>query len=283
MNCHGWKKKVIARIAISDAVTRIHISNLYKMKCNVVCNALPTRKIYDILPPPISDLENVLAIIFISPNAPIPDDFKKTPLLVRRDKVAAALEWLKLNHSDYADLQISYKNLQEYPEDRPPVAVDFHPTTHNSNLESTAVHDNDDEHGTSNGMASFVVHGLTSERVTELWDTDPKQIYFKALRYFEKGNKALGVGTDSKPESLWNNPQLYPSMFPWLFPYGTGGLGNSEIHINVSDAVRKKNWLMYYDKRFQTDQFFSLIAFNQQQITCGEQGQQVADTIPEVF
>ena len=81
------------------------------------------------------------------------------------------------------------------------------------------------------------------------------------MKYFEKGNKALGIGKSSKPESIWDNPQLYPSMFPWLFPYGYGGLGNKCINIPVGDAVRKRNWLMYHDKRFQTDQFFSLIAF----------------------
>ena len=29
------------------------------------------------------------------------DDFERIPLLVRHKKVAAALEWLKLNHQDY--------------------------------------------------------------------------------------------------------------------------------------------------------------------------------------
>jgi hypothetical protein len=45
----------------------------------------------------------------------------RTPLLVRCKKVRAALEWLILNHCDYHDLTISDKNLDEYPEDEPPV------------------------------------------------------------------------------------------------------------------------------------------------------------------
>jgi hypothetical protein len=47
---------------------------------------------------------NFIADLSIGPCKPTKDDFKRTPLLVRRKKVAAALEWLKLNHCDYFDL-----------------------------------------------------------------------------------------------------------------------------------------------------------------------------------
>ena len=40
-------------------------------------------------------------------------------MLVRKNKVVKALEWLKLNHIDYADLNISYDNLAAYPENEP--------------------------------------------------------------------------------------------------------------------------------------------------------------------
>jgi len=39
--------------------------------------------------------------------------------------VGKALEWLKLNYRDYADLEISYKNLESYPEDSPPVVINY--------------------------------------------------------------------------------------------------------------------------------------------------------------
>ncbi|KDR70817.1 hypothetical protein GALMADRAFT_75595, partial [Galerina marginata CBS 339.88] len=52
-------------------------------------------------------------------------------------------------------------------------------------------------------------------------------------------------------------------MFPWLFPYGLGGLGTA---LGVSEKVQKRQALLYYDKRFQTDSHFPLIAFNHEQI-----------------
>jgi len=36
-------------------------------------------------------------------------------MLVRRQNVQEALEWLKLNHQDYEDLEISQDNLASYP------------------------------------------------------------------------------------------------------------------------------------------------------------------------
>jgi len=60
-------------------------------------------------------------------------DFKRTPLLVRRLKVTKALHWLKLNHIDYYDCEISDKNLASYPEEGPPVVVDYYSSSLNKN------------------------------------------------------------------------------------------------------------------------------------------------------
>ena len=76
----------------------------------------------------------------------------------------------------------------------------------------------------------------------------------------------LAIGHSENPESLYDNPQLYPQMFPWLFPYGLGGVGNSRGFSKMSDIRHNKWLLMYYDKHFQLDPVFPLIAWNHQQI-----------------
>lgn len=70
---------------------------------------------------------------------------------MRRDKVAQALEWLKLNHEDYADLSISYKNLSEYPENVPPVIIDYHQAYWDQDPEATAVNGPGEGKGTMEG------------------------------------------------------------------------------------------------------------------------------------
>ena len=82
-------------------------------------------KLYNILPPPVTELDDVIAFIYTGPNPPTQDDYKYTLLLVRRNKILYALNWLKLNHHDYFDLEISNINLENYPESMPPVVVDY--------------------------------------------------------------------------------------------------------------------------------------------------------------
>ena len=92
------EQRLISRIAFNYCVVRVHASGLYKMRANAVSHAIPMTKVYNILPPKREDLDDVLAFIYIGPTAPTPKEYKRTPFLVRRNKVAAALEWLKLNH-----------------------------------------------------------------------------------------------------------------------------------------------------------------------------------------
>ena len=111
------------------------------MTANAISFANPTAKIYHTLPPPVHELDEVLAFIFTGPCRPTEADYKRTPPLVRRNKVAKALEWLKLNHDDYADLNISYENLAVYPENEPPVVVDYRPFHGGKEAEARAVND----------------------------------------------------------------------------------------------------------------------------------------------
>ncbi|KAL1750008.1 hypothetical protein FB107DRAFT_196951, partial [Schizophyllum commune] len=94
------------------------------------------------------------------------------------------------------------------------------------------------------------------------------QLKSVALEHLQNGRSVLGVGHEEKPEGLFNNPKAYPSMFPWLFPYGLGGIG---MHVkgsgSLSPAAHKKHLLLYHDKRFQDDLYFPMIAFNHEQIS----------------
>jgi hypothetical protein len=65
---------------------------------------------------------------------------------------------------------------------------------------------------------------------------------------------------------MYDNAQLYSQMFPWLFPYRLGGIGQFSHSRIMSKSMHKKWLLMYYDKRFQTDFYFSMIVFSREQI-----------------
>ncbi|TDL17972.1 hypothetical protein BD410DRAFT_681058, partial [Rickenella mellea] len=155
-------------------------------------------------------LDEILAFIYTGPVKPPENEYSQMPLLVKRNKVAAALEWLKLNHADYSDLIISQENLMSYDENSPPVVVDFRYTKTNKNPESTAVNDDEEEIGVDDGQCPFTVHGLTG---AELETMDINALKAAAINYLDKGGKMLAIGHHRDPLSIYHNRQLYPSMF----------------------------------------------------------------------
>ncbi|KAI0038884.1 hypothetical protein FA95DRAFT_1585401 [Auriscalpium vulgare] len=218
------------------------------MRANTVMYQIPMPKVYHVLPPKKEELDEVIAFIYIGPVKPTEKEYRRTPMLVRRNKVAKALEWLKLNHYDYADLAISYENLEDYPEDMPPVIVDYRQPPLESDSENLAVQQDEDNDGTTEGQCPFVVHTLTGEQLDKKSGKERKVL---AMKYLKQGQKVLGIGHAEAAESIWGNPQLYPSAFPWLFPYGLGGLSNTNGLRVVSDTARKRAMLMYYDKHYE--------------------------------
>ncbi|KAF9455469.1 hypothetical protein BDZ94DRAFT_1179888, partial [Collybia nuda] len=130
-------------------------------------------------------------------------------------------------------------------------------------------HDTGSFEGTENGECTFTVHGLTGDEYSNI---SINALKARALGHIACGGQSLGVGHDDKPQSIYDNPQAYPGMFPWLFPYGLGGLGNKNIKGRIGELSHKKKLLMYHDKRFQTDFCFPLVAFNHDQIKTGTTG-----------
>ncbi|KAK7021329.1 hypothetical protein VNI00_017431 [Paramarasmius palmivorus] len=224
----------------------------------------PIPKVYNMLPPPKEDIEEVLAILFTGPAEPTPEDFKYTPLLVRRNVVKDALTWLILNHSGYSDVQLSIDNLMQYDESLPPCAITWKVADSNRSRESGAIIDDDEEEALPDGDCQFTVHGITSEDLCKLTSDEITGI---AAEYFDNGGKVLGIGRKDHGESIWKNPLLYPKMFPWLYPYGLGGFGT----VALSEAVHKKYLLMYHDKRFQLDENFPIVAFSHGQVKSATQ------------
>jgi hypothetical protein len=166
---------------------------------------------------------------------------KHTLLLVHRCKVCNALEWLKLNHVDYYDLDISYDNLQQYPENDCPVVVAYW------HAESTSAFDQDYEDGTEDGPCPFVVNGITGE---ELEFNNLKALIARATKHLiEDNGGVLAIGHSKTAQSIYHNFKLYPMMFPHLFPYGLGGIGSTDSKIvKMSEIMHKRRPLMYHDK-----------------------------------
>ncbi|KAI0314689.1 hypothetical protein OF83DRAFT_1031841, partial [Amylostereum chailletii] len=220
---------------------------MHKLSANAVFYPVPSPHIYSVLPPPRSEFEDVLAFIYIGPSKPTDKEYQRIPLLVRRNKVAQALQWLKNNDIDYADLTISKENLDTYEDGRIPVDINYCPSgpdTQEANV-SIDMQEDANEPSTELGDCPFIVHGLDGNELPEM---TTNQLRGLSLAHLAHKGKVLGIGHDDPPMSIYKNPQLYPQIFPWLFPYGLGGLGTEADYKTLGERLRKHNLLMYHDK-----------------------------------
>lgn len=239
------------------------------LAANVVVFGQPVARAYDVLPPPRQDIEQTLAILFVGPAKPTDTDVRRTPFLLRSTMVRLALEWLSCNNEAYSQVRFSPENLAEYPEDEPPVGIVYHQTRDVASGESSAVYQSRSELGVSKGDCPFVVHCLVGEDLANM--TYDEKVT-RAVIYFREGGKALAVGHDRDPQSIYHNSALFPGMFPWLYPYGLGGFENSRMLHRLDHASHVRVNLLYADRQFQTDRCFPFIVFNHQQIRASVQG-----------
>ncbi|KAE9393332.1 hypothetical protein BT96DRAFT_959086 [Gymnopus androsaceus JB14] len=201
------------------------------MVANVICFANPTAKVYTQLPPPRQDLD-------------------ENDCIFRHKKIKYALDWLKLNHVDYYDIEISIENLNQYKDEGVSFEYEYQETESNKDSLTSAVNENsEEEEWTLTGPCPYCVHGLTAESFECL---NPSQVRAVALKHLRKKEKILYVGHDETPVNTIDNPQLYAQMFPHLFPYGLGGIGNtlykSLVKTPMSAKKHKGHLLMYHDK-----------------------------------
>lgn len=125
--------------------------------------------------------------------------------------------------------------------------------------EGTSVFNKAIDDGVSDGDCPFLVHGLTGDQMQTKSVEALKGI---ALRHWNNHGGVLSVSHSKNFLSIYNNPNLYPQMFPWLFSYGLGGIGST----NLFDKLHKQLLLMYHDKHFQCDITFPFVAFSHEQV-----------------
>ena len=258
-----WAEQQLVQSVRANAYLVQVTSGWHKMMSNIVAYENPTPKIYSILPPPLADNDALFSVVFFGPEYPSDATQMRSPLLVREHMVCAAIEWLINNSSDYFNVKFSETNMRQYPSMGNPFAFTYAFSKVNRGPENTSVNETMEEDGTSVGDCPYVIHGLLGSDVV---DKNWTQMTTMAMRHLKPDQKVLAVGHAKQPESIFNNPLLYPKIFPWLFPYGMGRIGNANIVKNIFSQKQKAHLLKYHDKQFQKDKLFPIIAFNHEQI-----------------
>lgn len=108
----------------------------------------------------------------------------------------------------------------------PPISVQYQQYLSNKPEEVTSVFDSDIADGIKQGDCPFVVHGLIGEQMNTKSVNKLKCI---ALRHWNSYGGALAISHNAEVQSIYNNPNLYSQIFPWLFSFSLGGIGTTKL------------------------------------------------------
>ncbi|KAF8064258.1 hypothetical protein FPV67DRAFT_1401039, partial [Lyophyllum atratum] len=204
------------------------------------------------LPPSIDEICTPICVIFVGSSPPSREwlQQKAKPLSVRREKVREALLWLKKHNQLYKDIEIDHVMLDTLPREHIlPVHIE-HVLPSDTRDALTSHYD------PNAPLRDFAaVAPTTSNQPSSTTTTDmPKEIPFEnvvitdvdanapsnelragAIRHVKKkGGAYIEISHDPKPVNEFCNPELFPMIYPTLFPYGIGGFENFRREATIS-------------------------------------------------
>ena len=83
-----------------------------------------------------------------------------------------------------------------------------------------------------------------------------------ALQHVKRGGGYIQIPHDPKPVNEFFNIELFPMIYPTLFPYGIGGFEDRRRTVAISLKRHVKHLFSLKDKRFQEHYSFLFTVFN---------------------
>jgi len=251
----------------------------YMAKGNSCAHPQNTVSTAKILPRTPADVAGCISVVFTASNQSVPDAALKNVFRVRKNVVRDFLKWLQKNNPMYEDVQISDANLSMYGADGNDDAL--------PGIQDRIIHNEDARvddlfESESSGFESHPAscsqppppdqcttkHDVFIEH-TGVYDADntmtpPRRSLASGLRNLKKSQNTpdLVIPRGSDPIPEYNNPSLFPGMFPSLFPYGLGGFDDNTRNVAISFQKHVEYLLDLADRRFRYHRSFLFIALN---------------------
>jgi len=231
------------------------------LKGHTIIHPQQPDKLKDVLPPPVDETLSFICVIFVGSSKPTKEWLrdKAKPLVVRREKIRSALIWLKQNNPLYKDVEIDEGILETLPvEDVLAYHVE-HVESNEAQEVLVSRYDNGGIHADSSSSTNFesvVIADVDAH-------TPLKQLRAAAVRHVKtKAKPFIQLGHGPKPVNEFFNVDLFPMLYPTLFPYGCGGFEDCKRVKRISLKEHVKYLFSLSDKRFQTHYSFLFTAFN---------------------
>ncbi|KAK1234937.1 hypothetical protein PQX77_001853, partial [Marasmius sp. AFHP31] len=240
------------------------------MSGNTCAHELNTISTANVLPRTPSDVRDILSVVFIgSGSFDLSKLGERNIFRIRRHKVMRFLLWLSHHNSAYRDVSISPENLALYPDDGT-----F------PGLEDSVIRD--EAKGPAEGVGfedhvsdEFVERATTADVFLEklgIYDPENDVMSGRAImasavrsllpRNFKSRVPDLFVAESNLPVPEYNNPDLFPGMYPTLFPYGTGGLEDKRRQPSLGFQSHAEYLLDLDDRIFRYHESFIFVATN---------------------
>ncbi|KAL6304620.1 hypothetical protein BKA93DRAFT_714786, partial [Sparassis latifolia] len=210
------------------------------VKGHIIIYPQHPENIAEILPPPLEDIVTPICVIFVGSSLPSAEWLreKAKPLIVRREKVRNALLWLKQHNMHYKDIKIDQESLNSLAEQQIlPFKVE-HVLPDESHELLTSRYDT--HTALCNELAPSSVDRCESlfqnVVVTDIDANAPaNEIRAAAVRHLKQNNGSyLQIPHDPKPMNEFFNSNLFPLMYPTLYPYSVGGFEDLKCSSSIS-------------------------------------------------
>ena len=217
------------------------------------------------LPPAMDEIIAPICVLFVGSKVPDEQWLKEhaKPLVIRPAKIRKALIWLRDHNRLYKDIEIDEKVLQDMDDCCvPPYNIEVIPPNIADDAR-TSRYDTSD---------LFIPDTLPTEATEVVWQNvvisnvdasaPSNELRAAAMRHVKKGGGYLQIPHEPSPVNEFNNPDLFPLMYPTLYPYGIGGFDDRDRSVKLSMKRHVKHLLHLSDRRFQEHPTFIFTAFN---------------------
>jgi len=226
-------------------------------------------RISNIMPPPIDDVVTPICILFCGSAPPTSKWLKENarPLVVRREVVLRALQWLCAHNHLYKNVTIDADRISTLPEeDILRYNIEHVPISTAARTLVSRYDHSGDEHLSHNATPELPSDSPVQFESVTITDVDANapsyQLKAAALRHAKRGGSFIQVPHDAEPLNEFFNPTMFPMLYPSLFPYGTGGFEDRRRAVPIGLENHVKHMLTLTDRRFQEHYSFMFVAFN---------------------
>ncbi|KAJ7907833.1 hypothetical protein B0H13DRAFT_2233386 [Mycena leptocephala] len=188
------------------------------------------------LPPSIEEITTPICVLFVGANPPSLEwiQTKAKPLIVRKERVLKALEWLSLHNHLYKDVFINRSAFDGHGDVLhipfhvehivPSDGIDSTTSSYAANLADTV------------SFESVVVSDVTGHESS-------RKLRAAAVAHLKKpGSNYVAIPHDPLAVNEFNNPDLLPLIYPTLFPYGIGGVDDDSRRAKFGQLLRHTSY-----------------------------------------